>query len=58
MPSRLVRSLVPAALVAALALVVVLARQNQALAAQTVNLRRQMTQPVPGLALPTFARRH
>lgn len=54
MPSRLVRSLVPAALVAALALVVVLARQNQALSAQTVNLRRQMTQPVPGLALPTF----
>lgn len=54
MPSRLARWLVPAALVAALALVVVLARQNQALAAQNTKLRKQATQPVAGLALPTF----
>lgn len=48
------RVLLPLGLIAALALVLVLSRQNQTLAAQNVKLRRTLTQPIAGLALPTI----
>lgn len=48
------RVLPPLGLIAALALVLVLSHQNETLASQNAKLRRTLTQPIAGLALPTF----